>query len=172
MKKSIQERLEALQKQREVAVTKMQTIFENAAEEERSFDGDEQKEFDAAKADQALLFGFDDRGQLVALGDHGLLEGNGVLADLLGAPLNLDALGLEGHRGAVRLVATGLVGNGGDVGVLGRQLLDFGLDGIEAQGGDGALGGRQGGDLGVGHVLCSFVIRSCRAARNRRSTAP
>lgn len=55
MKKTIQERLEALQKQREIAVQKMQDIFENAAEEDRSFDDNEQKEFDAVKAEVSSL---------------------------------------------------------------------------------------------------------------------
>jgi HK97 family phage major capsid protein len=48
--KTIQERLEALQKQRENAVTAMQGIFDKAAAEERSFDDAEQKSFDEQKA--------------------------------------------------------------------------------------------------------------------------
>jgi HK97 family phage major capsid protein len=55
VKKTIQERLEALQKQRETAVGVMQGIFDKAASEERSFDDAEQKSFDEQKANVASL---------------------------------------------------------------------------------------------------------------------
>ena len=45
----IQERLEAMQRQRENAVNAMQGIFDKSAAEERSFDGAEQTEFDKQK---------------------------------------------------------------------------------------------------------------------------
>jgi len=47
--KTIQERLEAMQRQREAAVAAMQAIFDKAAAEERTFDGAEQTEFDKQK---------------------------------------------------------------------------------------------------------------------------
>lgn len=49
MNKRIQERLEALQRQRETAVGIMQATFDKAAAEERSFDDAEQAEFDKQK---------------------------------------------------------------------------------------------------------------------------
>ena len=49
MNKRIQERLEALQRQRETAVGVMQATFDKAATEERSFDDAEQAEFDKQK---------------------------------------------------------------------------------------------------------------------------
>lgn len=49
MSKRIQERLEALQRQRETAVGIMQATFDKAAAEERSFDDAEQAEFDKQK---------------------------------------------------------------------------------------------------------------------------
>lgn len=53
--KTIQERLEALQRQRETAIKGMQDIFEGAAAEERSFDDAEQKSFDEFKQTVASL---------------------------------------------------------------------------------------------------------------------
>lgn len=53
--KTIQERLEALQRQREAAIKGMQDIFEGAAAEERTFDDAEQKSFDDFKATIASL---------------------------------------------------------------------------------------------------------------------
>lgn len=47
--KTIQERLEAMQRQREAAVSAMQAIFDKSAAEERSFDAAEQAEFDKQK---------------------------------------------------------------------------------------------------------------------------
>ena len=47
--KTIQERLEALQRQREAAVRGMQNVFDKAAAEERTFDDAEQTEFDKHK---------------------------------------------------------------------------------------------------------------------------
>lgn len=55
MKKSLQERLDALRKQREGFVTKMQSIFEKASAEDRGFDDAEQKEFDDCKADISTI---------------------------------------------------------------------------------------------------------------------
>ncbi len=49
MNKMLQERLEAMQRQREAAVSAMQAIFDKAAAEERTFDDAEQAEFDKQK---------------------------------------------------------------------------------------------------------------------------
>lgn len=49
MNKTLQERLEALQRQREAAVRGMQNVFDKAAGEERTFDDSEQDEFDKHK---------------------------------------------------------------------------------------------------------------------------
>lgn len=48
--KTIQERLEAMQRQREAAVAAMQGIFDKAAAEERTFDDAEQADFDKQKS--------------------------------------------------------------------------------------------------------------------------
>lgn len=92
-----------------------------------------------AQGDQALFLRLDDADEPLFFCDHSLGKCVGIVTRSFAGLFDVRALGTDGHGSGMHLVASGLVGNRGDVLVLGCEVLQMDFEGGGAQRNSSAL---------------------------------